>query len=838
MRLTRFIIITLFHALLMCVSCTTEQNGEQTGAGRILPEISVSADVYAVGNVVVSDVLEEVPAIEDMTMRLTAENGGFSATWHPLSAYYPDEPVLPGAYNIEVYYGSARLEGFDVPYFYGAAECVVKDGEVVTPEVSCTFANTMVSVEFDRELATEFDECALTFHSNGGGFITYGMDESRKAYLRPGNIEVGLYVKMSDGTEARVHMLTLPDAKPGHWYVAEVGLSKSTDGYPVVTVSFDDRITADDISVCLSPDFLAAPAPEITCSGFESGVPVSVTEGETPTEPLSMSVNAEGLSRLLLSATAPSLIEKGWFPEVDLLSATDISAMEALGLKVTRGEVITVDYTNLIQYLKDTDGLADAFALQAESRQGKQSAPAQLLVNLRNADVNIVSISMPVVGVYKASVKVECSPGTDPRLITLDVFDGRAWINIPVTDIEAAEEDNTYVLSFTLPAGTESQPARLSYCGQVRETFELYRVSPEFSIDVDAYALKAVIKIVPSDPELLGVITGLVQIYANGSRVIQIDRDEDRGQITVTGLKENTTYRFSASVMSSPEIGESSPVVTVTTERASGLPNGNFEDVNLKYTKYSNMPSGGRYSQNIVEIFNLQNYTSFNFTTPLKWATVNSKTFNLQAKKLNTWYVVPSVRTVEFDEAYAGTSYAVRIDNVAWDNNGADIKDYLQESQPYVKYSRNVPPIKYKAVGKLFIGSYRFDQSTMSEVYDEGVSFGSRPSALNGFYRFIPAGPGADEAGYACVEVLSADGSTIARGESLLAPATGYTAFSVPLQYASFGVKAAKIKVMIAASPNIGDIKHETATAVTVANPETSTSTGSSMCVDELSFSY
>ena len=123
MRLTRFIIITLFHALLMCVSCTTEQNGEQTGAGRILPEISVSADVYAVGNVVVSDVLEEVPAIEDMTMRLTAENGGFSATWHPLSAYYPDEPVLPGAYNIEVYYGSARLEGFDVPYLRSCRVC-------------------------------------------------------------------------------------------------------------------------------------------------------------------------------------------------------------------------------------------------------------------------------------------------------------------------------------------------------------------------------------------------------------------------------------------------------------------------------------------------------------------------------------------------------------------------------------------------------------------------------------------------------------------------------------------------------------------------------------------
>lgn len=99
--------------------------------------------------------------------------------------------------------------------------------------------------------------------------------------------------------------------------------------------------------------------------------------------------------------------------------------------------------------------------------------------------------------------------------------------------------------------------------------------------------------------------------------------------------------------------------------------------------------------------------------------------------------MIPAVRTVGEDEAHAGTSYAVRIDNVAWDNTGAPIADYRQEGQPYVAYSRNVPPVKYKATGKLFIGSYKFDAATLEETYSEGMAFSSRPSALNGFYKFL-----------------------------------------------------------------------------------------------------
>lgn len=822
----------------MCQACSTEQSGGLTGAGKILPQVTVSPEVDAVWGVV-SDAVESVPQVDDLTMRIYTDDGAFSAIWTPLSTYYPAESLLPGAYTVEAFYGTERREGFDAPYFYGSASCVLKDGAVEEPVVECTLANTMVSVVFDDGMDADFSECALIFHSTGGSFITYPMDESRQAYLRPGDIAVALDVTMASGGQAMVHMTTIPSAQPGHWYLARVSRSRSTRGYPVVTVSFDERVTSDDVSVELSPEFLAAPAPQILCSGFESGNPVSIAEGQSPDAPLTMSVDTQNLSRLILSSTAPSLIDKGWLPEVDLLSAADITAMKALGLEVSRvGYVMTLDFTRLVPQLRDTDGLADAFSLQAESRTGKLSAPAQLLVDLKNVDVNVVSITMPVVGVNRAAVKVECTPGTDPAGISLEIFDGTAWVAAQLNSIEPDEAENTYNITFTVPAATDSSPARLLYCGMVRESFDLYRVSPEFEIAVDAFAQKAVIRILPADPALLEVITGLAQIYADDARTLQMDRDESAGEITVTGLKERTTYRFRASVMSQPKEGEFTPVVTVSTESAAELPNGNFEKVNSKYTEYKRMPSGGRYSQNIVEIYNLQNYTDFYFTTPERWATVNAKTFNTRAGNVNTWYVIPAVRTVDVDEAYAGTSYAVRIDNVAWDPDGERIPDYLQEGQPYVKYSRNVPAISYKAVGKLFIGSYKFDPATLGETMTEGMSFASRPSALNGFYKYIPVEPGSTETGYACVEVIAEDGSTIAKGEALLPPATGYTAFTVPLVYKYFGVKASRIKVMLAASPKIGGIDYETTNTAILANPPSSTATGSSMWVDELSFSY
>ncbi|MDE6378136.1 MAG: hypothetical protein K2K72_05270, partial [Duncaniella sp.] len=68
--------------------------------------------------------------------------------------------------------------------------------------------------------------------------------------------------------------------------------------------------------------------------------------------------------------------------------------------------------------------------------------------------------------------------------------------------------------------------------------------------------------------------------------------------------------------------------------------------------------------------------------------------------------------------------------------------------------------------------------------------------------------------------------------------ALGYTAFSVPLVYNRYGVKATRIKVMFASSASIGDIAHETSTIVTVPDPVHSRSLGSRLWIDNVTLAY
>lgn len=839
MRTARaYIIFALCFIVWSLSGCSPDHTGSQVGAGRIIPVLTVDPEVVSVANPDITTTLADVPSADDFILTVQSADGMYSGTWNPFSTYFPVEAILPGTYSVEAYYGSPLVEGFDTPYYYGSASCALEDGAEENLPIDCHLANTLVVVRYADSAKEYFPECSMWLHSSGGCYISYPKNETRYAYLKPGKIYLGMALTMPDGRECEFIITQINDAKAGTWFPITVSVDKTDTDSPVVTVSFDEEVQADDISITLSPEFVNSPMPVIKCEGFVSDAPINIIEGQRPANPLIMTVPAASLSNLLLTTIAPSLIGQGWASEIDILSGKDISALTALGLKIVKGEYITIDFTEVIPHLRDTDGLPDSFTLQAITVDGKSSSPVSLNVDLKGAEVSLLSISSPVVGIDEASVKVFCD--SDPKTtLGLSIMDGKEWIQIPVTSIEQVEnEENTYRVDFKVPFGTAPLTLRLLYNGVTRVETELKRISPEFAIEVDAFALKAVVRIVPKDESLKETITRLAKIYAGNELTIQINRDEENGEIIVSGLKEKTTYRFKATVMSNPATGDFTPEVQVVTESVADIPNGNFEEIVNKYTKYNKMLSGGRYSQNIVEIFNLQNYTDFYFTVPEGWANVNAKTFNLRSKNINTWYVIPSVRTVEADESYAGTSYAVRIDNVAFDNDGAPIRDYLQEGQPYVKYSRNIPEIKYKAVGKIFLGSYKWDNSTMTEVYNEGISFTSRPAALNGVYRFVPAVPGSTQQGYVRVEVLGKDDKVLAVGEGYLKPALSYTAFTVPLDYEFFGEKALRVKVLVATSPDVGSIEHETQALVTVSDPKTSTSVRSSLWVDELAFSY
>lgn len=49
--------------------------------------------------------------------------------------------------------------------------------------------------------------------------------------------------------------------------------------------------------------------------------------------------------------------------------------------------------------------------------------------------------------------------------------------------------------------------------------------------------------------------------------------------------------------------------------------------------------------------------------------------------------------------------FAVKLQSVAWDNTGEQITPYRQKPDSYLAYNPNIPNIKYRAAGKVFLGA-------------------------------------------------------------------------------------------------------------------------------------
>lgn len=826
---------------MMVCGCSEVKEDLRIGSGMIDPEITIDASVVSTDTSDPSAGVSPVPSASEMSVRLTDETGEYTKEWSTLSDFPVKEPFRPGEYKIEAYYGNADREGFDSPYFYGMMRFTVIDGTTTTVPLECALANTMVHVRFTDAFRTHFFDSSVEMHSAGGRYFTCVGNDTRRLFLRPGDISMMVNLVLRDGTRVNFMPVEIKDALPRYFYNAVLDL-KWQGEVPCVVISFDEKIQADDVIIPLTPEFISASEPVVVTEGFRSGSLVNVREGVSPSEPLKMKVEAQSLQSLILTVNDPTLISQGWDEEIDLMKASreQLETLKRLGLVMTDlsnlgGEI---DFTGVIRNLRYVSGYqVSYFTVVAKNASMKASEPRSLAVLVEPVDVTIKSHSEAIVGVNKAEVVVNCPSAEMSGNISVEIQDkSGTWTAARILSVNEREY-SLYALSFEIPGGTDDLNVRILYCGEVKDEYKLKRVSPAYSLKVDAYALKAAVLVVPADPEMRAIITSNLTVYANGRPAVLLDRDAEAGIITITGLESNTTYSIKATVMPSPKADDFCEAVNVTTEREYQLPNGTFEEIK-NTIDYKSMLSGGRYSQNIVEIYNQQNHTTFTLSTPVGWANTNAKTFCLGARNHNTWYLAPSVYTVT--DVYSG-AYAVRIDNVAWDPDGQAIPDYRQEGQPYVKYSRNIPEISYRAVGKLFLGEYSFDVAQCRETYREGLAIPSRPSALNGFYKYIPGSDVSDDKGLAQIEVMGyIDGveQVIARASAALSTATSYTAFTVPVIYTRFGVKATGVRVMLAASVNAGTIAEETASVVTTPDVATSTSKGSSLWIDELTLSY
>lgn len=772
-----------------------------------------------------------------LTMR--SADGKYAHTWDNADDFPAKQYFFTGDYILSATSGNIMIEGFDTPSFAGDTEVHISDYAENMATLTLSLANSLVKIDFTEAAVATFNKVSALVHTVGGLYHKYSSDEKRFLCLKPGYTEVVLDIELSDGRKVNYPAYAVKDARAATLYMLTVDCNDTPAG-DKVTVTGPEGVR----DVVLTDTFINSETPVITAS-WEASVIYDLPEGDIPESRYVAHVSgAAPLSSIILSSLSLPLAEDGFPAEVDLLnlSPAEASLLHDFGLDFTVSRAGgDIEYTRLLGHLVylTPESAISSMSLIAVSADGKSSLPMTLNVRSTPVEIAVGKIYPVTMGVNQARVDITCEASGFMQHVEIEIKDPATGLWRKVEDVSIDPKgDGMYTLTFGVGTGSRPVEARVLYCEEIRATMSVPRVMPPFSIEVDAYATMAGVRVVPEDPDMLKAIATQTRVYINGQEAPLYLQQHDRGIFSVIGLAPNTTYVFKATMMSGVENPVFTPEVTVTTEGIPQLPNSDFED-RQNGVKYADLPSGGKYSQTVVEIFNWQHSTSIDQEVPKQWANTNAKTFSMASDIHNTWYMQPSVALTR-DPVFS-QSFAVELASVAFDPHGKPIPNYTQTGMPYIDYSPIVPEIACRAAGKLFLGQYSFDPATMAESYSEGIAWNSRPSSLNGYYRYIPCDDDRSDCGLAIVEVLGESGGrevVIASGTGRLTLASGYTAFSVPLNYSMFGVKARRIKVMFSSSSHIGSIEEESRSVITVPNAQSATSVGGRLWIDNITLAY
>ena len=836
------------------------------------------------------------PELDSCKLIIMSKTGTYLQTWNHVSDYNPSEnPVTVGTYDVTLTYGALEDEGFDKPYYYGSATTTVKQDETSEVSVEATLHNTMVKMKYTDAFMKYFTNYSATIHSEGGKYITFEKDETRAAYVRPGNISIDLSVTKPNGLSGTFEVEGIDNAAARTLYNVTVDVNEGGVGDAEVLISFDDSTTVEPISIKVSDEILAAPAPVITPTGFTPGTALTVFEGNTLAEAPKMQVMARsGLKEVTLTTQSTSLLAQGFPAEIELMSATaeQQAKLAALGfapagLWKNPGEFALIDFSGLISHIKAaSDGNnTSTFTLQVKDKYSKVCEEAMTMtVTLTPLELSLVSCDKQQLGAGYTDITVKYNGEDFANKVTfkcIKVVNGQnAYVVSKVSNLKD-NGNGTYSLRISLPNKYDENTVQMCYNDKA-VSGAYFEVSLAGTLtlsydDVDVWAKQATVSVRDAFGEKISITGNALSFYlaedgtGNASLLASssLSVDDTNSAITITNLKAGTKYNVYAQNTAK---GLSSNTLSFTTEAAADVPNGGFETTTQKINwtdiwqggTYTNLNSGLLWWNNPFH-----NYEQFIVNEPTGWATTNAKTCCESAKNKNTWFTSPSVFNTPNSSTYTvtnstkssnyktysmsygdahGGSTAMMLRSVGWDLNGStpgnDARDAYGDN-----YTTKKPTVANKAAAKLFLGTYSFsantsNQTASNETYNQGVSFTSRPSKLNFYAKYTHNGSVATdgEYGVAKVEILDSNGNVIGSGEAKVgvgANIDSWTPQTAEISYSVKNKKAAKLRIFFSSSNNYGTIAEENEKVkVTQTTGFTQKSVGAYFYIDDVSFEY
>lgn len=747
MKKTTFIGLMSASSLLLLAACSDETLHTATGTGTIFPLVEFDPTVVTSSSSSRSGVEIEDLTVEDLTIAISNEDGSVEEEY-PYSEFPTDKGFPVGEYTMTVSYGSEDEEGFETPAVSGTCTVTVTEDNASKPVIEATPSKAMVYINFDDMLLGYMKSIDARILGAGGTYIDYVENETRPAYVMPGETSVSVDFIKQNGNAGKLEVATF-EAEAQHCYT--MTLTLAGDGYGKLnglTVKYDEMLEQEDVTIDISDEVLSKPAPEVTAVGFTPGETVSMVEG-TLSAKLQPRFNVKSISGLtkatLTTHNCPSLLEKGWPVEVDLCnpSAEAQTVLSELGLRTGGFTGVTdkfaaVDLTYVLPNItpRSDDEPASEFTLAVTDIYGKTCDPVTFSVK-----VELLELEMSCDGTYAGEGTIDLNVHYNgPNLkdnLTLEYLNMRGlWVTTEIISIKNEGEDD-YILTVDVPENAKSPLTFRGTVGLYSQELEVSTLSYSLSCNPkDVFATTAILTVTsaatnPADHtiEAYGSTDG-------GATYTKLTATQKGSEIYVTGLTPAKEYTFRVSVD-----GTDSRTVKATTEAATQITNGKLD------YGWGSVAKGSH---------NLE-------SAPTPWADLNVVSAGKDSNGTNK-YAHPN-STMVTDQSKSGK--AAHICTIGYGFSGHTLG--LNNPSQFI-------------AGELFLGNH-------DNGAEYGIDFSSRPSAVKFSYKYSPYKSG--ENGTADVWVKDAAGNIIASGTLVLGLQSAYKEETIPLTYVRGTAKAA-----------------------------------------------
>lgn len=764
MNQTKLTSLGALAALALLAACDEGMDfGDMTGT--IFPTVRYDATVVgAPGSRSVKEFSDLT--VEDLTLTLTSADGKLSEEFSA-AAFPVDRGFAIGKYTMTASYGDINDEGFEKPAVFGQAEFTVSEGKASQVALTAKPSKAMVSIAYDESLLNYMTSFSASLHSAGGQTISYSADETRYAYLKPGEITVDVTFTKPNGKGGTLEAAKFT-AEAQHRYTLTVKLGGGGAGeVSSLEIDFDETLEQETVDLDISDEILMIPAPEITLSGVLPGETLSLVQGSRLAEPLRVDINARGgIASAVLTTTGNSVnIPAEWPTEIDLAkaSASEQETLKSFGFKNigifnNPGHLAAFDLSAVIEKFPATDENAEpvTFALKVTDNNGKVASEEPLTFNVK---IDKLALDLEAIEGYAyageetADVLVSYNGNRDIReAVTINYLATSGGMKpTEIVSVETySRSSQIYQVSVKIHDDAQMPLILQAQTGDI--TTDDVEV-PQATVPVvtcnenDVFAKNAWVKVSSEDYDVATKQIAIEVKETNG-KFVKVSGNQNGEEFHITGgLKPGTTYLLRAKLGALV-----SEAITITTEAAEQIPGGDMEE-------WGECPvtKKGSYS-----------WTNYSLISP--WAGFNNMTLSVTTERCQRSGGETLLRT---DDNHSGNNAAI-VRTVGWNAS-------MATKQPSVQ-----------TAGELFLGTFSYSGNTPNPTY--GTTFSSRPTALTFWYKYSEYKAG--EKGLAEIKVLDAEGNVLGEGSATYGKQDSYVQATIPVIYTSARMaKAASIQV-------------------------------------------